>query len=277
MFYLVIQLLLVILLMMIPAYYNLCYTQFDKRTSESFRRFRSDKAFCDVTLVSEDGMQASAHKLILGAASDFFRNTLLRNPHQHPLIFLKGARFRLLEAIIEFIYLGETAVEENNLDIFLDLCKSLEIKGLEDSEKIFNAGTNEEDKTITTDTVEMESQGFFMFAENDQNEKAEKRLSIDQNITRVQEICDGKKKSKYVCNLCEYETSQITNARVHIDTKHEKKKFSCSECDKECNSVSALAYHKKSKHDGFRIVCTFCDTTFTSPQGLKVHLTNVHT
>lgn len=265
--------------MTIPAYYNLCNTQFATRTTQSFRGFRSDKAFCDVTLVSEDGMQVNAHKLVLGTTSDFFRNVLMRNSHQNPLIFIKGAQYKHLEAIIEFIYCGETAVEENDLDFFLDLCKSLEIKGLEDSEKVFNAGTNEEIKTSAAENlnmVEMGSQGFFMFEENEQNEKVEKRLSIDQNLTRVQECFNGKRRSKYICNLCEYETSQITNAKVHIDTKHEKKKFGCLECEKECNSLAALAYHKKSKHDGFRMVCTLCDTTFTSPQGLKVHLTNVH-
>ena len=45
--------------------------------------------FTDVTLVCEGDKQVSAHKVILSAASPFFKQILIKNPHQHPLIYLR--------------------------------------------------------------------------------------------------------------------------------------------------------------------------------------------
>ena len=263
--------------------YNLCSRQFEKNICESFKSFRNDEAFSDVTLVSEDGMQARAHKLVLGSSSKFFRNTFLRNPHQQPLIFLKGVEFKNLEGILEFIYLGETSIEEKDLDSFISLSRSLEIKGLEDPEDLMkeNSQTVYEVKDVMNDEQVLEgiTQESSSIKDDDQDCQDKKKVekpSDDPNINRVKSFFDGKKKSKYTCNLCDYESNQIGNVKVHIDAKHEMKKFGCSECEKECNSVSSLLYHKKSKHDGFRITCTFCDSKFTSPQGLKIHLSNIH-
>jgi hypothetical protein len=35
-----------------------------------------------------------AHRVILSACSPFFKAVLRRNPHQHPLLYLKGVSFR---------------------------------------------------------------------------------------------------------------------------------------------------------------------------------------
>ena len=63
--------------------------------------------FTDVTLATVDNQQIEVHKVILSSYSQFFRNILLRNPHPNPLLYLKDIRFKELEMIIKFIYLGQ--------------------------------------------------------------------------------------------------------------------------------------------------------------------------
>ena len=49
----------------------------------------NDQAFTDVTLATLDNQHVRAHKIILSSGSTFFKNILVRNLHQNPLIYLK--------------------------------------------------------------------------------------------------------------------------------------------------------------------------------------------
>ena len=89
----------------------------------------NSEEFLDVTLACEDD-QVKAHKVILSAASPFFRQLLLRNPHNHPLIFLKGASKTNIQSLLHFIYSGETSVNQADLETFMSLASSLKIDGL---------------------------------------------------------------------------------------------------------------------------------------------------
>lgn len=88
--------------------------------------------FFDVTLACEDG-QIPAHKLVLSAASDLFKEILRRNCHEHPLIFLYGVRAVDIQSILDFIYTGETEVAEDSLELLLATGGNLRIKGLTES------------------------------------------------------------------------------------------------------------------------------------------------
>ena len=49
------------------------WNDFKDNISTSFGDLRSDKDLTDVTLVSEDGQQVEAHKLVLASSSPFFQ------------------------------------------------------------------------------------------------------------------------------------------------------------------------------------------------------------
>ena len=107
------------------------WNDFKDSALTAFRLLRDDKDFADVTLVSEDGEQVEAHKVILATSSPFFNKLLRRNKlHTHPLIFMRGVKYNDLEAIVEFIYFGETNVDQENLDSFLAIAEELQLKGL---------------------------------------------------------------------------------------------------------------------------------------------------
>jgi BTB/POZ domain len=69
------------------------WNDFERNISSAFRDIRDEKEFFDITLACEDE-QLSAHRVILSACSPFFKSVLRRNPHQHPLLYLKGVSFR---------------------------------------------------------------------------------------------------------------------------------------------------------------------------------------
>merc|ERR1712002_663752 len=88
-----------------------------------------DGDFFDVTLAC-DGNQLEAHKVILSACSPFFRGVLRRNPHAHPLLYLKGVKFTDLQSVLSFMYHGEVNVAQEELNSFLAVAEELRVKGL---------------------------------------------------------------------------------------------------------------------------------------------------
>jgi len=105
------------------------WNDFETNISNAFRELREEKDFFDVTLACDDS-QIQAHKVILSACSSFFRNVLRRNPHQHPLLYLKGVKYKELLSVLNFMYMGEVNVAQEELNSFLSVAEDLRVKGL---------------------------------------------------------------------------------------------------------------------------------------------------
>jgi hypothetical protein len=113
------------------------WNDFESNISVAFRELREEKDFFDVTLACDDS-QVQAHKVILSACSPFFRNILRRNPHQHPLLYLKGVKYKELLSVLNFMYQGEVNVAQEELNSFLAVAEDLRVKGLTQN----NSGTS---------------------------------------------------------------------------------------------------------------------------------------
>ena len=106
------------------------WNDFKQNISTSFRDLRGDKEFTDVTLACEDGQQVEAHKAILASSSPFFKELLMKNKHPHPLLYMRALRSEDLVAMVDFLYLGEANIFQENLNSFLALADELQLKGL---------------------------------------------------------------------------------------------------------------------------------------------------
>ena len=106
------------------------WNDFEANISSAFREIREDKEFFDVTLASDDDNQIQAHKVIIGACSPFFRNILRKNSHNHPLLYLKGVKYKELVSVLNFMYMGEVNVAQDDLNSFLAVAEELRVKGL---------------------------------------------------------------------------------------------------------------------------------------------------
>ena len=80
------------------------WNNFQKNVSSSFKEFRED--FCDVTLVGEGRSKIEAHKVILAASSNLFRNLLKQTTHPHPILFMRGVNEIQLISVIDCMYDG---------------------------------------------------------------------------------------------------------------------------------------------------------------------------
>ena len=106
------------------------WNDFQENVNSTFASLRDDNDFSDLTLVCEDGHQLEVHKVILAKSSPFFNNVLRRNKHAHPLIYMRGMKHENLLAIVDFLYMGEANIPQENLESFLAIAEELKLKGL---------------------------------------------------------------------------------------------------------------------------------------------------
>ena len=87
--------------------FSLKWNDFQSNVISVFSQLRTKSSFQDVTIVSDDRKQVSAHRVVLSACSVYFNDILSQNTHSHPLLCLEGINFSELSNVIDYIYYGE--------------------------------------------------------------------------------------------------------------------------------------------------------------------------
>ncbi|XP_071551377.1 uncharacterized protein [Panulirus ornatus] len=90
---------------------------------------RRRESYSDVTLAC-DGKFYPVHKLVLSTCSDYFEEIFNRTQCKHPVIVLKDVKHDELEALLNYMYLGEVNVLQADLAGLIKAAECLKIKGL---------------------------------------------------------------------------------------------------------------------------------------------------
>ena len=117
--------------------FNLKWNDFQVNVSKSFGLMRNESYLQDVTLVSDDFKHVQAHKLVLSACSEFFRNIFQHtSAGTQTLLCLDGVSSIDLQNVLDYVYNGEVKISQDALDRFLNVSQKLKLEGLtnEDSE-----------------------------------------------------------------------------------------------------------------------------------------------
>ena len=185
---------------------NVCWNEFGSKAIGTFRDLLNDSLFTDVTLVTEDDMQIDSHRIILSTCSPFFRNIFERNPHQKPLLYLKGVPHSDLRKILDYIYLGECQVNSDRLERLLILGETLQIHGLTQET---NTTTYESGEPLQ-DSQEIGKQ----FHKTDET-------FIDQNFISISDkVSSIGKFGQLLCNACNFVSGSETKMGSHIEKNH---------------------------------------------------------
>ena len=109
--------------------FNLKWNDFQLNIKDIFKNVRKEENLFDVTLICEDEIW-KAHKLVLAASSDFFRNIFRKCNLENTVIVLKSSNQSQMSLLLDFIYNGEVQVEQEKLNEFLEAASDLKLKGL---------------------------------------------------------------------------------------------------------------------------------------------------
>ena len=243
------------------------WNAFQENISLSFQELRAVPDFVDVTLVCEDNQRIESHKFILSSASSFFKTILTGNNHSHPMIYMRRVKVRHLESVLDFIYNGETKLDQDDINDFMLLAEELEIKGLAInpvtvknndviSEKLKETKVKKEKELKTTfipntpqlkeeyiSTSEYEMHDILdtmNHGEEDENEE-----SFSQRSFGLNEEVEGENLN---CQQCQKSFAGVWQLKRHMNTHTNEKKFRCEYCEKNFNRNDNLRVHKKSVH-----------------------------
>ena len=261
------------------------WDDFENNISASLGELRTDNDFSDVTLACED-RDFEVHKLILSASSPFFKALLKRTSKQpHPMIYMRGVQAKDLEALVDFMYLGEANILQKNLESFLAIAEELQLKGLSGLVKQqacaspepnkFGLNTTLEDKKpiILNNTQNMNKYaeiepklcetGSFKIAEpklaqTDDIKMRYKRRSqtnkvkpiIPEEVVRQVETLYTKLDihGVFACQKCSYTSTQRSHLKEHVEKHIEGLKYPCSLCGKISSSSLSLRGHLRKHH-----------------------------
>jgi len=289
--------------------FELQWDDFQDNLATCFRDLREEGDLFDVTLACDDD-QVEAHKVILSSSSAFFKSIIKRNPHVHPLIYLKGVKIKNLTSLLDFMYLGKTRIAQDKVETFLKLGEELGVKGLVRNELgLPDANTEKEELIASKNLKECENKIDPLSEEVNQTEnfleydalveKAriwQKKTKTNSNINDVKkedkllDIIDTENDESLLYNENDEEVfdNSITkrSAEVRIDPESKAKienliskavndsgevGWQCTECNKYSKEKGNLKKHIEI-HLGFSFSCKYCSGVYKTRNTLNHHM-----
>ena len=173
--------------------------------------------------------------MILAASSPFFQNLLKRNHHPHPLIFMRNVSFENLSAIIDYLYLGEASLIEENLESFLQIAEELALKGLARENR--ERGQKQPQIKEELDVENAENvQGFeFEVIDPIANDSDDKNTEVNFKKTRTSPTKPKKKLSDYGRN-CRRNTIRTNCIPCGLKFSSERERRHHEETNQDCKS-----------------------------------------
>ena len=249
--------------------FRLKWNDFDSNVSKSFGKLRNEEYLHDVTLVGDDHTQMSAHKLVLSACSEYFKEIFKRNKHSNTLMCLEGLSKQDLENLLEYMYNGEVKIYQEELDRFLSVAQRFKLEGLlksQDNEDNGYARPNikeEEEQFIHNTSPEFteDKRNVYvqpkssnaLYPKNTVSLNTIEKSEIDAKIIENLEALEG---GHFRCKICGKDSTGMTGRRdsfktslkSHVETHIEGLFYPCQLCGKEFRSKFSYSVHKSLRH-----------------------------
>ena len=244
--------------------FALKWKDYQSNWSKSLSELRRETDFADVTLISDDKVKFSAHKILLSSCSNTFKIILKESVTSIPLLYLGGISSDNLAYILDYIYHGEVNLFQEQLDSFLDSAQKLEIEGLMGN-KIMKQETHHEN---TFEPKELE----------------ENKLQEEDELVRMDNkpVVRKKRTNKtFFSNVSKIDVTSLSPEEIEVQIKGLYKKidgsWSCLSCDYTSSSGhSNIRRHVEIHLKGLSYICNLCDKEFGLKNSLNWHKSTVH-
>ena len=230
------------------------WNDFEKNVSKSFSQLRQQSGLFDVTLVTSDQKQVSAHRLVLSACSDFFKKIFHSNSHSHPLLYLDGVDSGEINLMLDYIYKGEVQIFQDCLDRFLSIAEKFQLDGL--------LGTDVEKKVESDDPVEMRAEDQFSSNESFKN-------YATYVVDNIPESSIPAERSVKVVNQSFEANNTEVESKFEELVVREDKLYRCTVCNKSMKNKNDMRRHLETHLTGLSFDCQFCGKTFRSSNNLR--------
>lgn len=187
------------------------------------------------------------HKVVLSICSPYFELMFSSLPNnQHPILILKDMKAALVANLLQFMYQGSVNVKQDELQAFMKIAETLQIKGLTSSTKEPKPKTNEANKgakrSLETDESPKDKKAHIDLTNDDDIDPAtsddhfttipfpeislvEPRFEMNSrdstSDTQSQPSCNLKiSESQSLCSFSSFEFNHEQNVSEDVPTKN---------------------------------------------------------
>ena len=252
--------------------FNLNWHTYSDHLKEMMLNLMDSNETADVTLVCEDKAKFRAHKFVLMSCSPVFHSIINDLPKiGDSVIYLRGVLAQEMKSILQFMYLGQATFYHYSMNEFLNVAKTLKIKGI--SKDVESDETEDSKDHVTNDNVLHRKDNSFQLENN------------KRNVANIEEMEDTETKSTkgyinesgtFQCNQCNKQFSYRKGLRRHIKSFHEGLCYMCGECNKNFSQKESLNAHIKGVHEGIKFPCDECPYKATTSSSLFRHKKRQH-
>merc|ERR1712098_309645 len=184
---------------------NLIWHTFSSHGQDLFKNLKATEEFSDVTLISDDQHQYKVHKFMLSACSTVFKS-ILNNCPLNTSIYLRGIHHEELEAILQFIYLGEASINHERMNQFLNVAINIDVKDIGSILDNQNSEVKEDKNDV--DNLEEEDVKHDDQSETDSKPKKKTSKKTKSSDSSISLIPNNEEKS-YLCDQCDYQATTL--------------------------------------------------------------------
>ena len=233
--------------MVMSEKFCLKWNDFHTNVSKSFSKLRNENDFYDVTLVSDDQKQLSAHKVVLSSCSDYFKKILKSNKHSNPLLCLEGISSSEMNNVLDYIYYGEVNIHQDDVDRFLNIAERLKLEGLISSENYVNYNENFVDENVQiNDSKVIVDNSLYEKVEADDNKivvQSEEYQNIEELDAKIMEYIERDVGSRWKCTICDKSMARRSHVKEHVEIHFDGLVFPCKICGASLRSRNTFRVH----------------------------------
>ena len=257
--------------------YCLQWENFKTLTLNSLRS-EPENSLCDVSLISDDELNFSAHKVILSSCSSFFKNVFSKTIQHNPVIYLGGVSSINLSYLLDFIYTGKVQLRQDDIDSFLHQAQKLKVSGLS-VQKVKE--TLKPKPPMIIPKAEKFDYGFTEPTSSRPNNSDHETIEELPEVQEPMEIEDTSNKTSKNDTLMTAETEQNqksekcdnTPSKTKLDFFMEEKDgtFFCKFCIFSSKLRFSMKNHMENHIKGLLFKCDKCSKVFGTKKQLEVH------
>ena len=258
------------------------WKDFQTNISESYKYLRAEEEFADITLSCEDNQKLEVHKVIIASASKVFKDILMGNKHNHPLIYMRGIKAKDMTALVDFIYNGEVNVDQKDLDRFLEIGEELQLKGLLKSREIMDGHSVPNDLIVkrkekppnTAKPVNLVAEQYLLSGNQIDNLQAKKEF-IPENYT-IDLVEDSQGFEANTPVPLKADDNEELDEKINSIIQRADGIWRCTVCGKGDKLSNSIKKHAEIHIEQVGRPCGYCDKMFKSRNSLQVHISKTH-
>jgi len=237
----------------------------------------------DLTIITGENEEVHTNRYLLSVFSPTIRHLLFASCCPSSALYLPDCSTSSIKHLLRIIQTGYTATTKATFEEVNEIVNTAKLLSI-DIRELSSFKTNKLQQNvkieIDEEVIENVSETITDEGKVDIIPKIESNSYDNQRTDKIYVDFLGDKITvlTYLCEQCAYKTTDSSNLKRHVKTKHEMVSYKCDQCDYTSPRKDTLKNHVEGRHmhDGASYLCDKCDYKTNRKKYLNVHIQTKH-